>query len=126
MLYQSVVGDATIHALSSGINQIDAVLYTNFVGGGDLATGGNGITLNGSIISKDEAMVVWSLPMRENYDMRIRERSLNSTPLIDINLPRSPVLLQTSWHDRGFTYATSSGSSSSSTGSSAPGSSRTN
>jgi hypothetical protein len=114
MLYQSVVGDATIHALSTGINQIDAVLYTNFVGGGDLATGGNGITLNGSIISKDEAMVVWSLPMRENYDMRIKERNLTTPPLIDINLPRSPTLIQNSWQDRGFSIATSSSSSSSS------------
>lgn len=112
MLYQSVVGNATIHALASGVNQIDAVLYTNFLGGGDIGTGGNGVTLNGSIISENEAMVVWSLPMRENYDMRIRERSLTQTPLIDINLPRSPTLVMDSWQDRGFTYQTTSYSSS--------------
>jgi hypothetical protein len=102
--YQSLVGASTIHNLSSSINQIDAILYTNNVCGGILGTGGNGVTLNGSIISKDEAMTVYSLPMRENYDMRIRERSLTTPPLIDINLPRSPTVLRNSWQDRGFTY----------------------
>ena len=32
--YQSVVPDATINALSEGVNTVDAILYTNFVGGG--------------------------------------------------------------------------------------------
>ena len=75
-------------------------------------------------------MVVWSLPMRENYDMRIRERSLNQTPLIDINLPRSPTLVQDSWEDRGFTYQTTAyaapgGNSSSTSSSSSTGPSNT-
>jgi len=33
MLYQSVLGDAYIHSVASPVNQIDAILYTNFVGG---------------------------------------------------------------------------------------------
>ena len=35
-------------------------------------------------------MVLWSLPFTMNYDNRIKERSLTSQPLIDINLPRTP------------------------------------
>ncbi len=102
--YQSVLGDAYIHSMSSGVGQVDAILYTNFVGGGNLGTSGGGVTMNGSIISKDEAMVIWSLPMVMNYDTRIKERSFTNKPLIDINLPRSPVLLRSAWKDRGFSF----------------------
>ncbi len=103
MKYQSTLGDSYIHSISESVNQIDAILYTNFVGGGDIGTGGGGVQFNGSIISKDEAMVVFSLPMYMNYDSRIRERALSKTPLIDLQLPRSPVMLRSSWQDRGFT-----------------------
>ena len=96
------MGNSYINSISSGINQMDAILYTNFVGGGNIGTGGGGVTFNGSIISKDEAMVVFSLPMRMNYDHRIRERTLTQTPLIDLQLPRSPVMLRSTWQDRGF------------------------
>lgn len=105
MLYQSVISDSTLHSLAEGVNQVDAVLYTNFVGGGDIASGGGGVTFNGSIISKDEAMVALSLPMRMNYDSRIKERNLSQKPLIDISLPRSPVMLRSAWQDRGFTWS---------------------
>lgn len=103
--YQSVIGDAKMTSLAEGVNQVDAVLYTNFLGGGNVGTGGGGVIFNGSIISRDEAMVVQSLPMRINYDNRIRERQLGSTPLIDITLPRSPLLARLSWQDRGFRMA---------------------
>lgn len=102
--YQSVMGDSFINSVSSGINQIDAVLYTNFVGGGNLGTSGGGVTFNGSIISKDESMVLWSLPMKMNYDNRIKERQMTQNPLVDLQLPRSPVVLRSSWQDRGFFY----------------------
>jgi hypothetical protein len=102
--YQSVLGDAYIHSVASGVNQMDCVMYTNFVGGGDIGTTPGGVKMNGAIISKDEAMVVFSLPMKMNYDSRIRERNANSKPLIDINLPRSPVMLKSTWQDRGFFY----------------------
>jgi hypothetical protein len=104
MLYQSVVPDATMNSLAQNVNQIDAVLYTNFCGGGNLGQGGTGLQFNGSIISKNEAMVVDSLPMIENYDNRIHERSLTAQPLINVNLPRSPALLISAWQDRGFTW----------------------
>jgi hypothetical protein len=103
--YKTVLGDTLMGQVAEGINQIDAVLYTNFVGGGNIGTGGGGVIFNGSIISKDEAMVVYSLPMRMNYDTRIKERSMSQKPLIDIQLPRSPVLLRSTWQDRGFSYA---------------------
>lgn len=100
--YQSTIADSVINSIAEGINQLDAILYTNFVGGGNVGTGGGGVAFNGSIISKDEAMVVFSLPMRMNYDHRIRERNLTKTPLIDLMLPRSPTMLRSTWQDRGF------------------------
>jgi hypothetical protein len=87
---------------SGGVNQIDAVLYTNFVGGGNVGTSGGGMTLNGTIISRDEAIVTWSLPIRMNYDIRIREREVTKQPLIDLDLPRSPTILRSTWQDKGF------------------------
>lgn len=93
-LYKSVA--------SGGVNQIDAILYTNFVGGGNVGTGGGGMTLNGTIISRDESLVAFSLPIRFNYDNRIRERSVDSQPLIDLDLPRSPTVLKSTWQDQGF------------------------
>lgn len=107
--YKSVVGDATLRSLAEGINQIDAIIYTNFVGGGNLGTSGGAVTMNGSIISRDEAMVIFSLPMQMNYDSRIRERSVSGTPLIDISLPRSPSMLRNGWKDRGFLYGSTTG-----------------
>ncbi|MBX3117642.1 MAG: hypothetical protein KF784_01140 [Fimbriimonadaceae bacterium] len=104
MRYQSTISDATMALISSNINQMDAILYTNFVGGGNIGTGGGGVSFNGSIISKDEAMVVFSLPMRMNYDNRIRERTITKAPLIDLQLPRSPTLLRSTWQDRGFSH----------------------
>lgn len=106
--YQSLLESGTTASAykamaSGGINQLDAIVYTNFCGGGNVGTGGSGWTINGSIISKDEAMVTFSLPMYMNYDNRIRERNLQQKPLIDIDIPRSPYVIRTSWQDRGFT-----------------------
>ena len=106
--YQSLLefDNATKAAYKSlaagGVNQIDAVLYTNFVGGGNVGTSGGGMTLNGTIISRDEAIVTWSLPIRMNYDVRIREREVTKQPLIDLDLPRSPTILRSTWQDKGF------------------------
>lgn len=105
--YQSVLGDSYIHSIASAVNQMDAVIYSNFCGGGDIGTGGAGVKMNGSIITKDEAMVVFSLPMYMNYDSRIKEKELTQKPLIDVNLPRSPVMLRSTWQDRGFRYGAS-------------------
>ena len=104
-LYKSVLGDTTVHNLAETVDQIDAVMYTNFVGGGSLGTDGVGsVTINGSIISRDEAMVLYSLPMRMNYDPRIKERSMSGAPQIDVALPRSPRLTRLGWKDQGFTH----------------------
>lgn len=100
--YQSVFGDAKINSIAQPINNLDCILYTNFLGGGRLADGGMGVKFNGSIISRDEAMVIYSLPMVMNYDHRIRERLSTQQPLIDIFLPRSPVVMQAVWQDRGL------------------------
>jgi hypothetical protein len=102
--YQSVISDSTMNSMAEGINQIDAIVYTNFVGGGNLGSGGGGVTINGSVISRDEAMVIYSLPMMMNYDTRVKERSSDQKPLVDIKLPRSPVLMKSTWQDRGTTY----------------------
>lgn len=100
--YQSVISNTTMNAIAEGVNQIDAVMYSNFVGGGNVGTSGGGLMINGTIISRDEAIVTWSLPLVMNYDTRIRERAVSNNPLIDLNLPRSPVLLRSTWQDRGF------------------------
>jgi hypothetical protein len=100
--FQSTFSNAAINSIAEGVNQIDAILYSNFVGGGNVGTGGGGIVLNGTIIARDEAIVTWSLPVIMNYDNRIRERVLSRDPLIDLNLPRSPVVLRSTWQDRGF------------------------
>ncbi len=102
MRYQSTFGDEALNRVATGVNQIDAIIYTNFVGGGNLGRGGGGVQFNGTIISRDEAMVIWSLPIVQNYDNRIRERVLSQKPLIDLSLPRSPVMLRSTWQDRGF------------------------
>jgi len=102
MKYQSVLGDSYIHSIAEPVDQIDAIMYTNNVGGGNLGMSGKGVQINGSLISKDEAMVVYSLPMSMNYDNRIRERGPSKKPLIDINLPRSPMMSRDVWQDQGF------------------------
>lgn len=100
--YQSVVSDSVVHGMAEGVNQIDAVVYTNYVGGGNVGTGGNGVTFNGTIVSKDESIVTWSLPIRMNYDTRIRERGPDEPPLIDLQLPRQPTVMRSTWQDKGF------------------------
>ncbi|MCG9896313.1 MAG: hypothetical protein MH204_12645 [Fimbriimonadaceae bacterium] len=101
-LYQSVISDSVMNSIAEGVNQVDAIMYTNNLGGGQVGTGGSGLTINGSLISKDEAMVVYSLPLRLNYDNRIRERKATSQPLIDLQLPRAPTLIRNSWQEWGF------------------------
>lgn len=100
--YQSVVADSTVHAMAEGVNQIDGILYTNYVGGGNVGTSGTGVVFNGTIVSKDESIVTWSLPIIMNYDNRVRERGPDEPPLIDLNLPRQPTLMRSTWQDKGY------------------------
>ena len=79
-------------------------MYTNNCVGGDLGTNGNSVIFNGVEVSHDEAMVIFTLPMLMNQDTRVKETKPDSSSLIDINLPRSPVITQIAWQDRGFHY----------------------
>ena len=89
--YQSLLGDAVIHANSLPISRIDGIMYTNNCAGGSVGVSGVGFTVNGSVISKDEAMVVsGGAVMTMNYDARIKEHGPGQEPLIDIQLPRTP------------------------------------
>lgn len=99
MRYQPIIGDDYINAISEPVNEINCVLYTNFLGGGDIGKSGTGVTFNGSIISRDEAMVLYSLPLRMNYDNRLRQRLDINQPLIDLNLPLSPSFSSLAWDE---------------------------
>lgn len=103
MKYQSLLKQSDIDAHSSAVTQIDAVMYTNNCAGGLLGDGtAKGFTINGSVISKDEAMVInlgGGGKMTMNYDSRIKERSISSKPLVDLKLPRIPSVTNLSWRE---------------------------
>jgi len=99
MRYKSLLGDNYIDSISENINVINAVLYTNFLGGGEIGGGSQGVTFNGSIICRDEAMVTRSLPMYLNYDTRVKWRIQEGEPLVDINLPFSPSARMRAWRE---------------------------
>jgi len=102
-LYQSTLGNAYIHSVASSVDEIDAVMYSNHVIGGQFGTDGTKFKLDGSMICKDDATVMYCPQTQMNYDSRVREQSINSKPLIDLNLPRSPSIMFSAWQDRGFT-----------------------
>lgn len=103
--YKSVLGDSALNSIAEDVNQLDAIIYTNNVSGGELGKGGNGVILNGSVVCKDSAHSHFSGPSYRNYDPRIKERSSTQKPLIDIKLPRSPVLVFGTWQSKGVKYA---------------------
>ena len=103
--YKSVLGDAALSAIAEDVNQLDAIIYTNNLSGGELGKGGTGVLLNGSVICKDSAHSHFSGPSYRNYDPRIKERSSTHKPLIDIKLPRSPTLVYGTWQSKGVKYA---------------------
>lgn len=87
---------------AAGVNRIDAIMYTNNMIGGQGGWNGGGLTVNGSMICKDQAIVMYSVPVRINYDNRIKDRGDTSEPLIDLDLPRGPSFQRLTWQDRGF------------------------
>ena len=103
--YKSVLGDAALNAIAEDVNQLDAIIYTNNLSGGELGKGGTGVLLNGSVVCKDSAHSHFSSPSYRNYDPRIKERTSTQKPLIDIKLPRSPVLIHGTWQSKGVKYA---------------------
>ena len=71
---------------TNALNRIDGIFYTNHAFAGRL---GNGATINGSVISKDEAMI-YTDTLTMNYDERIRSRyTVGQDKLIDVGLPFS-------------------------------------
>ncbi|MCA0362395.1 MAG: hypothetical protein LCH41_15255 [Armatimonadetes bacterium] len=85
-----------------GVNQIDGIVYTNNMVGGQVGYEGGGLTINGSMVCKDQAVVAYSGPITMNYDTRIKDRGDDKEPLIDLDLPRGPSVEFLSWQDRGF------------------------
>ncbi len=88
--YESSLSDSYIHSISSSSSQIrniDAVLYNNHCFSGKV---GN-FTLNGSIISRDEA-IIYSGNITMNYDIRAYGDGIEG---IDIYLPRDLSLPET-------------------------------
>jgi hypothetical protein len=66
---------------TNSLNKIDGVFYTNHAFAGKL---GNGASINGAIISKDEA-IIYSNTLVVNYDERIHSRySTGQNALIDL------------------------------------------
>ena len=70
-------------APTTGITQIDAVLYTNHLLGGNTGS----ITFNGAIIARDEG-IIFSGAINMNWDIRIGSESPDGVN-IDIYLPRT-------------------------------------
>lgn len=84
------------------VNQIDAVMFANRYLGGEVGNSGGGCITNGSQISKERGISFRSTPAVMNYDNRLREREVPETPLIDIDLPRSPRFKKLMYQDLGF------------------------
>ncbi|MES1227724.1 MAG: hypothetical protein ABUL72_03580 [Armatimonadota bacterium] len=102
LLEQNPATAAAFKAAASGdVAQIDAFVYTNNVFAGTAGWGYKGLTINGAVVCKDEAVAAYSTPVTINYDSRIRDRGDNN-PLIDIHLPRGPVVKILGYQDRGF------------------------
>jgi hypothetical protein len=96
--YQNVPGDVSDFGdiATNMINRLDGVFYTNHA---FAARTGNGVHVNGSIISKDEA-IIYRNTLTMNYDERIHSR-YRSDPswLIDLCLPSSQIVKITSWEE---------------------------
>ncbi len=69
-------------------------MYTDHVIGGLLSSG----MIYGSYICKDEAtMLSGNGTIKFVYDNRIQDRNSSGLPLIDIDLPRAPILKSQTW-----------------------------
>ena len=71
---------------TNNVSKLDGVFYTNHAFAGKV---GNGATINGAVISKDEA-IIYSNNLTINYDERINSRySTGGSGIIDVGLPFS-------------------------------------
>lgn len=76
------------------INKLEGIFYTNHAFAGRT---GYGMIVNGSIISKDEA-IIYRNTITMNYDERVHSRYLKDPNLyIDLGLPRIRSISMTSW-----------------------------
>ncbi len=89
--YQTVCDDSIISSLkdSSGIGQIDAVLYNNHGIFGTPGKSGVRFNLNGSIVCRDEALIFSGNGINFNWDMRLMPRVGNAT-VERLGLPVGP------------------------------------
>jgi len=72
---------------SSMVNEIDAVTFNNHLLTGLVGNGPSGITFNGSIVSRDEAIIYYN-QVHMNWDIRLGTTSKDATA-IDIYLPET-------------------------------------
>ncbi len=93
-------GTAQYRTIATGLSgagtpsQVSAIMYTDHVIGGLLSSG----MIYGSYICKDEATVLSGTgTIKFIYDNRIQDRNSSGLPLIDIDLPRAPVLISQTW-----------------------------
>jgi len=71
---------------TNNVSHFDGIFYTNHAFAGKV---GNGATINGAVISKDEA-IIYSNTLTINYDERVHSRySTGQSRLIDVGLPFS-------------------------------------
>lgn len=71
---------------TNSLNKIDGVFYTNHAFAGRI---GQGATINGAIVSKDEA-IIYTNTLTINYDERLHSRyATGQSRLIDVGLPIS-------------------------------------
>jgi len=95
--YEASVSDATLHALAqpTKLARVDAVVYNNHLIGGVVGDSSSGITFNGSLVSRDEA-IGYNHSVNINWDIRLGMDSDDYTE-IDIYLPftlANPTLVQ--------------------------------
>jgi hypothetical protein len=87
--YESSISDTDFNDLANGVRveQIDAICYNNHLHGGLVGSSTDGITYNGCIVARDEALI-YSGSVNLNWDIRIGSKSPDAIPL-DIYLPRT-------------------------------------
>jgi hypothetical protein len=99
--YESSISDTDYHALAGGVRvaRIDAVLYNNHVTCGLVGSSTAGLTVNGAIVGRDEALIYQNRVLL-NWDIRIGSRSQDSVD-IDIFLPETLGMARTChWKER--------------------------
>lgn len=78
----------------NALNRLDGVFYTNHAFAGRT---GNGVQINGAIVSKDEA-IIYRNTLTINYDERLHSRyATDGSSIIDLNLPSTKKVAIIRW-----------------------------